>query len=155
MVQAGLLMAPNELATLRFWSTLPYAALMAFGAVKLIVGDLRERPVGYLTALLVLTAILALARWFSLTRHTRAGRDAVAHAVARSSLLRRGPTTPEVDLAVALYGAGVLAGSAWSGFRKRFTFELGWSSVNGGDSWSAGGDSWGGGCGGACGGCGG
>jgi uncharacterized protein (TIGR04222 family) len=116
LVANGLLMTNAERGNIRFWATLPYVTLLAFGATKGIIGDLRERPVGYLTVLLIVTAFLAAIRWFTIDRHTEAGRDAVARAVEQSRRLKAASTTSEMDLAVALFGTAVLAGSGIGDF---------------------------------------
>ena len=150
MIAGGLLMSDDERGNIRFWTTLPYAMLLAFGATKLIIGDARDRPIGYLTGLLVLTAAFAVLRWFSVDRRTQAGHDAVAHAAQQAARLKVAPTNAEIGLAVALFGTTVLAGSAWADFHQlRSAGDAG----SGGDSGSDGGGS---GCGGGgCGGCGG
>lgn len=148
LVAAGLLMDDAERNAVRFWVMVPYAMLLTFGATKWFIGDVRDRPVGYLTGLLVLTAAFAAFRWISIDRRTQAGHDAVAEAARRASRLRIAPTSPEIGLAVALFGTTVLAGSGWADFHRLRTAGDGGS---GGGS-DGGGD--GGGGGGGCGGCG-
>ena len=136
---------------LRFWQTSPYFLLFAFGWIKLQIGEARGRPVGYLTALLVVTAVLALIRFAVLDRRTRAGREVLGEARERSERLRRAPAEGEAGLAVALFGTTVLVGSAWGDFHRMRTSD----SSSGGDGGSSS-DGGGGGCGGGgCGGCGG
>jgi len=152
LILSGLLMTDAERSNLRFWAVLPYLMLLVFGATKWVIGDMRERPVGFLTILLVLTAICAFIRWKSVDNRTVAGRNAVFDAKRESVRLSRAPTDAEVALAVALFGTIVLAGSAWS------DFHLLRSASTGGDGGGGGSDSGsdGGGCGGGgCGGCGG
>ncbi|HEY5710580.1 MAG TPA: TIGR04222 domain-containing membrane protein [Allosphingosinicella sp.] len=150
MVAAGLLTSREENSNLRFWAMLPYAVLLMFGATKWVIGDLRERPIGYLTVLLVMTAVFALIRWLSIDRRTEAGRKALADAQETSLRIKRAPTEPEVGLAVALFGTVVLAGSGWSDFHKLRTAGDGGGSCGSSDGGG------GGGCGGGgCGGCGG
>jgi uncharacterized protein (TIGR04222 family) len=151
MITAGLLMTEEERGNVRFWSTLPYAMLITFGATKLIIGDARDRPIGYLTALVVLTVLFAVIRWFNIDRRTQAGRAAVVAARERSGRLRTAPTAPEIGMAVALFGTVVLAGSGWEDFHRLRNA----SGGGGGDGGSGGSDGGGGGCGGGCGGCGG
>jgi uncharacterized protein (TIGR04222 family) len=146
----GLVMDADALASVRFWSTLPYVLLIGFGAIKLLVGEARERPVGYLTALLVATLVLAVIRWASVDQRTRAGRRLVADEKRVRARLKRAPMNDEVRLAVALFGTGVLAGSAWAGFHQLRSASDGGSS-GGGDTGSGGSGCGGGGCGG-CGG---
>ena len=147
--QAGLLMSRKERANIAFWATLPYLMLFTFGATKWVIGDMRDRPVGYLTVALLVTAVLGIIRYFTIDRRTKAGRWAVEDAKTGKDRLRRTPTTDEVGLAVALFGTAALAGSTWSDFHKLRQAGGDGGSGGGGDS---GGDS---GCGGGgCGGCG-
>ena len=152
LVSDGLLMDSWTALQLRFWQTAPYALLLAFGWTKLQIGEARGRPVGYLTMLLVITAVFALIRFVLLDRRTRSGQAALAEARSRSERLRRAPAEDEAGLAVALFGTAVLVGSAWGDFHRMRSE----SSSSGGDSGSGGdGGSSGGGCGGGgCGGCG-
>ena len=150
LVAAGLLMDDALTLQMRFWQTSPYLLLLAFGAAKWIVGDLRDRPVGYLTGLLVATMVFALFRWCRVDRRTRGGHAALAAARSGSERLRRAPTAIETDLAVALFGTTVLVGSGWSDFHK---LRAAGSGDGGGSSGCGDGGS---GCGGGgCGGCGG
>jgi uncharacterized protein (TIGR04222 family) len=151
MTDAGLLISDRERANIRFWALLPYLTLLAFGATKWVVGDMRDRPVGFLSALLVVTAVLAIARWVTIDRRTQAGIDARDRAAERSDRLRTAPTTDEIGLAVALFGTAVLVGSGWGDFHAL-------RRAGGGDGGGAGGGcgaDGGGGCGGGGGGCGG
>ena len=72
----GLLMSERERVNIRFWAVLPYLATFTFGVTKWIIGDMRDRPVGFLSALLVVTAIFAIIRWVTVDRRTQAGLDA-------------------------------------------------------------------------------
>jgi uncharacterized protein (TIGR04222 family) len=154
LIASGLIASPAETANIRFWTLLPYALLLAFGATKWVIGEARERPVGFLTALLLLTALFALVRWLTLDRRTAAGRRALALARDGERRLKMAPTRDEVGLAVALFGTAVLVGSAWSGFhRLRSVGDSGGIGGGGGGGSGCGGGG-GGGCGG-CGGCGG
>lgn len=152
LVSADLLMDSGTAWQMRFWQTLPYFLLLGFGAIKWEVGVSRDRPVGFLTMFLVVTAIFALIRFIAVDRLTRGGVETLTEARRRSERLRRAPTPTETDMGVALFGTGVLAGSSWSDFHTLR------SSSSGSDSGSSsGGDSGGSGCGGGggCGGCGG
>lgn len=147
LVDAGLLLDGATRLQLRFWQTSPYLLLFAFGATKWMIGVDRERPVGFLTVLLAVTAILAVIRFVAVDRRTRAGQATVAEAQSESSRLRRAPAPDEADLAVALFGTVVLAGSPWSDYHQM--------RKSSGDGGSGSGDSGGGGGGGGDGGCGG
>lgn len=149
LTQMGLLMTGEERGNLRFWRTLPLLMLFVFGATKWLIGDARERPIGFLTILLIVTAVFALMAWFGGDKRTKAGREAVARAAEQAERLRRAPTAPELGLAVAIFGTTVLAGSAWEDYHQLRSSDGGGSSSSASD----GGD--GGGGGGGCGGCGG
>jgi len=149
LADSGLCMNDEDATRIRWWQTLPYVLLIGFGTIKLMIGEARGRPVGYLTALLVLTAICALVRWFTLDRRTQAGHDAITEAASRNDRLKRAPTTGEVGTAVALFGTGVLAGSAWHEYhRMRAAGDTSTSSSSGDSSGDGGSGCGGGGCGG-------
>jgi hypothetical protein len=125
---------------------------MVFGAIKWGVGTLRDRPVGFLTALLIVTAFVALIRFAKLDAATRSGRRALGEVRRDAARLRSAPVRDEAGMAVALFGTTVLIGSGLSDFH-----DLRMKSTSSGDGGSgdsgSGGD---GGCGGGgCGGCGG
>ncbi|WP_294392571.1 TIGR04222 domain-containing membrane protein [uncultured Sphingomonas sp.] len=144
LMTAGMMATPRELTRLRLHQTAPFLALSALGGAKWLVGVARDRPVGYLTFLLILTAILAALRWKSVDRATRAGLATLAGARSSADRLRRAPMPEEMDMAVALFSTGVLLGSSLVAYHQLRT-----ASSGGG-----GGDGDGGGCGGGCGGCG-
>jgi uncharacterized protein (TIGR04222 family) len=157
LVAAGLLMTKEAYFRLRLQAVSPFLLLLMFGAIKLGIGAMRERPVGYLTAMLMGTVLAALLVWRFLSRRTRAGAEAVAQAGRAAARLRLAPTDNEAALAVALFGATVLVGSGWSDFAhlRRGTGGGGdgGGGCGGGDGGGCGGGS---GCGGGgCGGCGG
>jgi len=152
LVEADLLIDGWNALQLRFFQTLPYLLLLGFGYTKLLIGESRGRPVGFLTMFLVVTAILALIRFVALDRKTRAGKEALAEARGRAERLQRAPAGGETDLAVALFGTAVLVGSDWGEFH---TLRQASSGSDGGGSSSSDGGGGGGGCGGGgCGGCG-
>lgn len=154
LISNELLMDGGTVWQMRFWQTTPYLLLLLFGAIKLEVGMSRDRPVGYLTLLLILTAILALVRFLAVDRRTRSGQAAVVQARRSADRLRRAPTGEETGLAVALFGTTVLAGSAWADYHRMRSAGDGGSTSS--DSGSSSGDGGGSGCGGGgCGGCGG
>lgn len=148
LAQSGLLMDAATAWHMRLIQTLPLALLLAFGTIKWIVGSMRDRPVEYLSVLLVLTLIAALLRATVLDRRTGAGRAVLADARAEAARLRRAVPTDEAALAVALFGTSVLAGTYLSDFHRM-------RSASGGDGSSSGDSGSGSGCGGGgCGGCG-
>ena len=147
--RAGALMEAGAAWQLRFFQTAPYLLLLAFGAIKWDVGVMRERPVGHLTALLVVTALFALLRFAVVDRRTRSGLAALETARSGSQRLRRAPVATETGLAVALFGTIVLCGSAWGDYhRLRAASGDGSLSSDSGSGDSGGSDGGGGGCGG-------
>ena len=159
LISRGLLLAPADEARARRLPALLPAAVLAFGAAKMLVGVARGKPVLFLVLLMVV-ALLATAL-FATRRaiRTRAGDAALSELRAKHARASRAPTNPELGLAVALMGTSVLATTAWASYhdaRKPFTSgDSGGSGCSsGGDGGSGGGDGGGGGCGG-CGGGGG
>jgi uncharacterized protein (TIGR04222 family) len=152
MTQDGLLMSRAEQANIRFWALLPWLMLLTFGATKWVIGDMRERPVGYLSLLLLLTAVAGAIRFFTIGRRTAAAAEALARARDDSERIRRAPTGSEVGLAVALFGTAVLVGSGWDDFHK---LRNGGGDGGGGGGCGDSGSDGGSGSGGGCGGCGG
>jgi uncharacterized protein (TIGR04222 family) len=147
LVEDGLLMDASQTLRIRLWVVMPFLALILVGATKLLIGLSRGRPVGFLTVLLIVTVVLAMARWRGIDRCTRAGRTVLSRVRRDSERIKKAPTKPEAAMAVALFGTAVLAGSALSGLHVL----RGGTSGSGGVSGCGGG---GGGCGGGCGGCG-
>ncbi|MGE3691629.1 MAG: TIGR04222 domain-containing membrane protein [Novosphingobium sp.] len=158
LASRGLMMDSGEFARVRLLQTAPYLLLLAFGAIKLVIGMSRDRPVGFLVALLVVTAVGAMIRYGNVDRRTRAGVNAVIGARSDADRLRRAPGQQESGKAVALFGTAVLAGSALSQLHtmrasSSSSSSSGCSSDDGGcssDSSGCSSDS-----GGGCGGCGG
>lgn len=148
LIAGGLFMRRPRVAMIRLCQTLPYLLLIALGISRWRYGNALDHPTGFLTALLILTAVFALIRWFTLERRTQSGIDAIEEAQTRAERLRRAPMPDEIPLAVALFGTVVLAGSSLADFHQMRTDGNG--SGDGGGGCGGGG----GGCGG-CGGCGG
>lgn len=144
----GLLMAQSEVAALRWWGALPFIGIFGIGAIKYAVGIERDKPVGFLTIFLIVTAIAIAIRLLSGDRRTHGGIRTVSDAREAKRRLKAAPTREETGLAVALFGTGVLAASAYADFHKLRQA----SGDGGGDGGSSSSD---GGCGGGgCGGCG-
>lgn len=144
LTDAGLLFDGATAWQMRFWQTSPFFFLLGFGLIKWEVGAMRDRPVDFLIAFLTVTAICALIRFAALDRRTQGGIVALSDAREEAQRLRLAPASNEMDLAVALFGTAVLAGSPLAAYHSMRS-----SSSNSGDA----GSSDGGGCGG--GGCGG
>ncbi len=150
LVTLGLWMDAEEIQRQRWIQANPYLLLIGFGMIKWTIGMMRDRPVGFLTAFLIGTAVVAAVRWFGVDRRTEAGIAAVERAKATNARLNIAPLAEETGLAVALFGTAVLVGSPYAPLHAMRT-------ASGGDSGtsSSSGDGGGGGCGGGgCGGCG-
>ena len=155
LVQAGLMSDDLASQRIRLMQTLPYAALLIFGATKLVIGLMRDKPVGFLAALLIATVIIGAIRFSKLDRRTEAGIVALESAARAAQRLRNAPTAPEMGHAVALFGTVVLAGSLYESLHMMRRGADNGSNGGGGcgSSGSSGGGG-GGGCGGGgCGGC--
>lgn len=147
----GLRMDAQTALQMRLIQAAPLALLFGFGLIKWVVGTLRERPVGYLSVLMVVTLVAALVRFTVNDRRTRAGLRAVSEARREGARLRRAAPTDETPRAVALFGTVVLAGSYLSDFHRMRSAASGDGGSTGSDSSSSGCS---GGGGGGCGGCG-
>lgn len=151
LVDRGLLLAGAGWR-LRIAQALPFVLLAGFGLIKLLIGEARGRPVGFLTIALIVTVAVAVIRMAGLDTRTRAGQAALAEARSRHDRLRRAPTADELGLGVALFGTTVLVGSGWEAFHRLRTAgsDRGATGSDGGGGGDGGGS---GGCGGGCGGC--
>jgi uncharacterized protein (TIGR04222 family) len=150
LVSSGLMLDPDEHRRLKRTAIIPLLLAAAFGAIKLVIGVERHRPVLLLVIFLVVTALLVLARFWSVSGETKAGKALVETERKRHERLRRAPLKAEMGMSVALFGTVVLVGSEFAGFHA-LRHKQGDSGGDGSSSGGCGGD---GGCGG-CGGCGG
>ncbi len=148
LVVRGLLMERREMRELGLYAALPLMILFGFGLIRRQLGVAREHPVGYLTALLVATAVFALIRVFAVDRRTKSGIAAVSDAKARSTRLKQAPTQDETGTAVALFGTAVLVGSPLSDLHRLRQSDGGSGGGGDGGSGCGGGGCGGGGCGG-------
>lgn len=148
LASSGLMLDPDEHRRLKRAANIPLLLAAAFGAIKLVIGMERDRPVLFLAIFLVVTALLVLARFWSVSGMTKEGKARVQTERARHERLRRAPLKSEMGMSVALFGTAVLIGSEFAGFHSLRHNQ----SDSGGDGGSDSGG--GGGCGG-CGGCGG
>ena len=113
---AGLLLDSEERRRLRLLAIAPYAALLLFGGIRLLADIVRDGPLFVLSVMLLLTLIPMAIRWRFVSDQTRAARAALQEARRENQRLQRAPTVRESDLAVALFGTTVLAGSALAAF---------------------------------------
>ncbi|MCL9981868.1 MAG: TIGR04222 domain-containing membrane protein [Erythrobacter sp.] len=149
--RSGLLLRPEELTQLRWLSIAPFCALLLLGLYRQRAGSAEGEATGFLVILMVLTAGLALLRFFKVDHRTRAGIAAVQGFRARAARLSAAPRPEEVATAVALFGTGVLVGTPWEPVHA-MRHQSGGGDGGSSDSSSDGGSDGGGG---GCGGCGG
>ncbi len=111
--RGGLMLRPEEVSRLRWLSVAPFAVLLMIAFYRERAGTALGEPTGFLIALMVVTAALALFLFFRIDPRTKAGIAEVARQQSASAHLARAPQASEVALAVALFGTGALAGTPW------------------------------------------
>lgn len=152
LIRKGLMLDAGDALAVRLFSALPLLVLLGLGVLKLGIGMARDRPVGLLTILAVIVALIALGYPFTPVRRTRAG-DAALHRAATVVPADETPTETTMRL-LALMGTVALIDTPFADYHLvREPMPNGGDGSGGGDSGSGGGDGSGGG--GGCGGCGG
>lgn len=146
--QTGLLLDGAGAWRIAWISALPMLLVLSMGAVRLVNGLGRGKPVGFLLVMSCLFGLVVLVLLLRPPRRTRAGDFALAQAKVRHERLLRAPRGTELGIAVALTGTAVLSQTAFADYHQ--ARQPAGSSGDGGGS--DGGDD-GGGSG--CGGCGG
>jgi uncharacterized protein (TIGR04222 family) len=153
LIQAGLAPDAGQVRDYRARVFLIILIPLMLGLAKIQVGISRGKPVGYLTALVIVTAFLGLLLLIK-PRLTAAGNAVLADEKEHNSRLARAPVPGEFPMAVALTGLAVLAGTELAPIQDAAR-AANWAGDGGGGGCGGGGDG-GGGCGGGgCGGCGG
>jgi uncharacterized protein (TIGR04222 family) len=160
LANAGLLLGGGsvEASCIRAAKTLPFAAVIALGIIKIFVGIARHRPVTFLVVFVLVSLVILGVKFFKLPLRSARGEALLKRLTGRNAALETAVRRKrELDdgsllLAVALFGPQVLSASelAWmhEGFVNR--------QLSSSDSGGGGGGSCSGGCGGGgCGGCGG
>lgn len=138
-----------RIARLTAW---PVLALFVFGCLKIGIGVYRDRPVGFLVMLSIVTLIYGLIMRFSPPQRSQAGDRYLALARIRWRHALRTPRDQDMTIAVALAGTSVLAGGALAAYHQaRMPSTSSGDSAGGSDSSNGGSDGGGSGCGG-CGG---
>jgi uncharacterized protein (TIGR04222 family) len=175
LTRQGWVVTDADSTRARLLPTIVALVLPAIGFIKILVALQRERPVGYLVALVIVSTIAALILFARRPRRSVLGDRVLKLTRERfsitstSSELADYPAThaivPATALAVALYGLSRLEGTPHEHLRKQLTppanaTSSGCSSSCGGDAGisttaGCGGGDGGGGDGGGCGGCGG
>lgn len=77
LIAQGLLIDGSNAWRLRTAQALPFALLAAFGLIKLMIGEMRGRPVGFLTIALIVTLVVAVVRFAGIDERTEAGQGAL------------------------------------------------------------------------------
>ena len=156
LVRKGLLQDKGTRWQMRFMSTVPYLVVLGVGFYRRSAGVAEGEPVGFLTALMVLTFVLGVVRFAKHDPRTRAGQEALDEARVTHVRLQSAPTPPELGYGVALFGTAILVGTPYSQLHAMHRSAIsdgsgGYYADGGSDRGSDGGS----GCGGGCGGCGG
>jgi uncharacterized protein (TIGR04222 family) len=146
MVDQGLIADQQHLHRKRIAQVAPLVALLGAGALLWMIARSTGQSIFVFTFLLGMTALMIVMRWTWLERRTQGGIDALDAAHEKHERLGRGAPLDELPLAVALFGTGVLAGSALDAYHK---LRAASDSSGGGEGGSNSSD---GGCGGGCGG---
>ena len=140
-------------------ASMPALLVAAFGAAKVGIGLMRDRPVGFLVALAVMMLVAGLLFRRVNSRITRAGKKTLLRARIDHAAATRAPRPQDMAIAVALIGTTVLAGTAFAAYHDhrlpRDSGGGGDGGSSGSDSSSSGSDSGGDSGGSGCGGCGG
>jgi uncharacterized protein (TIGR04222 family) len=153
----GLLLAGGsaEATCVRGAKTLPFAAVIALGVIKIAVGISRHRPVVFLTVFVIVSLVILGIKFFKLPLRSARGEEVLEKLKRRNAALettvrrrRRELDDTSLLLAVALFGPQVLSASELAWMHEGFVNRQSSSSDSGGGSCGGGG-------GGGCGGCGG
>lgn len=158
----GLAPTESSMWQVRFVPAMLTGAVLLLGIAKIMVGLARNRPVGFLVILCLITVAIAIGFMSMPIYCTRAGGRVLdrlrsanqALAVNAASAPERLPHY-ELAMAVALFGPTALTGSELAQFRAILWPPRSSGSCSGGHGCGGGGCGGGGGGGGGCGGCGG
>lgn len=145
----SLLLSRADAWRIRSFSALPLLLVLCLGMAKILVGSMRDKPVGWLLLISVVLMVAALVALLRQPQTSRAGDAAVAAAKVRHERALRAPRPQELGLAVALLGTAALSGTAYAAYHQIRSSPSG--SDSGGSDSSDGSGSGSSGCGG-CGG---
>ena len=147
---------------------LTLGVVLLIGLPRMVMGLANDRPTGFLILSMIAAVVISLVAFARPVRRTRKAEVALANLSNRHyrlRTLRSDPQPANADLAVALFGATVLAGTAYAAVYDRVHRYDGTGSSGGCSTASGCGGGGGGGCGGGggdgggggggCGGCGG
>ncbi|MCE9671415.1 TIGR04222 domain-containing membrane protein [Myxococcus stipitatus] len=162
LVERGWLLGADRAFFSRWLPALPLMILMLAMFARLLQGFARDKPIGYLAVLLLVSVGLLLFRvrptWRTLRGDTVLARFRdQQEPVKMASLTASGTGALDINdlgVSVGLYGLGAVALADFQALDRQLNVHAGstGSSSDGGGG-SCGGGSCGGGCGGGCGGC--
>lgn len=161
LASLGLRPTSEEITKAGFRSVLPLISLIVLGCVKLAIGLGRDKPVLFLVALLVVTAVVAVVMARPTRKLTPAGKKLLDKYRLEHERTRGAADIDDPEwltLNVALFGTAALAGiPLFEGIQKDLDRQISQQAANqaGGGCSSGCGTSSGCGGGGGCGGCGG
>lgn len=160
--QRGLLLDAADERRARLLPALLPALVLALGIAKIVVGLSRDRPIGFLGFLCVITFLVVLGFARASVDRSRAGERALAQLRERHAHATRAPREQDIALAVALAGTAVMAGTAYAAYHdtraaasSSSSCGTGCSSTTTSSSSCSSSDSGGSSCSSGCGGCGG
>ena len=143
----GLLMDDGPVWSARLLQTIPILTVLLLGLAKIQVGLSRDKPVGFLVVLCLVTGLIEFGFVVMRPHRSRWGDHMLKHLRLQNAALRLTGSRRAADLAgqdlalaVALFGTGILAGGPLNDLRTALAPPP--SSGGGGDS--GGGDSGGG-----------
>jgi uncharacterized protein (TIGR04222 family) len=171
LVQANLIIPADQMHKIQRYPALLMGASLGLGLIRLVVGIVNQRPVGFLVMLCFIVAFIAAMFAMAAPQQTTAAGDRLLQQLRQGvdSALTDLPL-PELVMAVALVGTAGLVNTTFAGWHRYFmpltvggngnggsnwVSDSGWSGDSGGGGDSGGsscGSSCGGGCGGGCGG---
>lgn len=147
LARRGLVPDDERLRLFRAGAWCVLAVPLALGMAKAVVGASRDRPIGILVFLMLVTAVLGAGAVMRRPSRSVAGSAALAGVRLEQARAARAPVPSEVALAFALTGtAAVMAEGEYRAFLRQSGRDGG-----GGGSGSDGGGHGGGGCGGGSG----
>jgi uncharacterized protein (TIGR04222 family) len=163
----GLLVSNEQAAVLRR-CTIPILAVLLLGMIRIAVGIFRNKPVGFLILLCLITAIVGF-QFLRLPPRSPFGERVLKYLKVRDEHLKQAivndtATVPQTILALALFGNEVLVNTSLTELKETLFPQPVYADVSGGGgsdggcggSGCGGSGCGGGGCGGGgCGGCGG
>jgi uncharacterized protein (TIGR04222 family) len=154
----GLLMPTDTITASQLIPFLIMLGATFFGVVKIMVGISREKPVGFLIAMVVVSAVISVL-FLMRTRRTRAGDDVLKQMRQQQQPLISSPGEPSrlsgdgLIMAAALFGLPAIAAGELAIIPDAWKYRNGPPTTGGGSGCgSSGGSGCGGGGGGGCGG---